>query len=377
MSIQTTKKQFKCGIIVIIAILIMLSPIMAFASPNIGDTAIWRISHEEITPTCTYVDVRVYLYRTTAAGMGFTMFTIGYDPTVLANPRRTPDRLRFDSSLLTPGQIPSYNWMVSNGATEDELIGAFPNAVVNDAYYDGTLAFLLTLYDNGNGHVHGQNIVLLTWNQLVGHPGHMGSDIFVYIRFDIASGATVNYESFVRFTDHVRFMGGEDGHSFNPLDLIDGSVTIICNAPTLTVQSPVTINDDNLTATSNVGGTATGSISLSYTAPAGVTVSEAGGVITVTGERPDIGGTTINEAFTVEVTRGTLSQNLIVNVHLTPLTADPTLTVQSPVTINDDNLTATSNVGGTATGPITLDYTAPAGVTVSEADGVITVTGER
>ncbi|MCL2409337.1 MAG: dockerin type I domain-containing protein [Oscillospiraceae bacterium] len=146
-----------------------------------ADEAIWRISHEEVSPTASHVDVRVYLHQNTPQGMGLTIFTIGYDPAVLTNPRTTL------------------------------------------SYYHGGLDFDYILHP---GHIHGQNIILLTWSNVDGP--YMGSDIFVYIRFDIASAAAAGDEGFVRFnTGTIQYMDHAAGGGSNPLSLENGSVRIV------------------------------------------------------------------------------------------------------------------------------------------------------
>ena len=160
--------------------------------------------------------------------------------------------------------------------------------------------------------------------------------------------------------------------------LFSGTFTVAPPTVTLT-PATVTINDGTLSATSAVGGTATGAITLNTSAlPAGVTAAESGGVITVTGVRPAAGQAAINGTFNVTVTREGVSEILAVAVNLTPLPAPTVTLTPAAVTINDGALTATSTVGGTATGPITLNTSAlPAGVTAAESGGVITVTGVR
>lgn len=89
--------------------------------------------------------------------------------------------------------------------------------------------------------------------------------------------------------------------------------------------NPVTINSDAGVAVA-VGGNATGAITLgtpSATPPAGITVTESGGVITVSGgQRPAFGDPAIVTSFTVPVTREGITETLVVSVNLQPL--DPT-----------------------------------------------------
>ena len=100
-------------------------------------------------------------------------------------------------------------------------------------------------------------------------------------------------------------------------------VTVVPLTLTLNPES-VTINNNNLTATSNVGGTATGNITLTHNLPAGVTiaVSSDNNTITVTGVRPAAGQPAITGTFPVTVYREGIEATLYVHVNLTPLPAD-------------------------------------------------------
>ena len=139
--------------------------------------------------------------------------------------------------------------------------------------------------------------------------------------------------------------------------------------PTLTLTpASVTINDDSLTATVTVGGTAKGAVTLDAEAlPSGVTATVEGTTITVTGVRPSTENGSIDDSYTVGVTREGVTKNLtvVVNITTTFNPSAPTVTLTpASVTINDDNLTATVTVGGTATGTVTLGTTTlPSGVT--------------
>ena len=103
----------------------------------------------------------------------------------------------------------------------------------------------------------------------------------------------------------------------------------IVEMPTLTLEpATVAINNENLTATSVVSGTATGDIELNISdLPSGVSAVEENGVITVTGIRPNARTTSIEGTFIVPVMRGDITESLLVDVHLTPqqeLTIPPT-----------------------------------------------------
>jgi hypothetical protein len=151
-------------------------------------------------------------------------------------------------------------------------------------------------------------------------------------------------------------------------------------APTVTLSpSSVSIGDSTLTATSTVGGTATGDVTLNTSnLPTGVSASVNSATITVTGIRQ---AAVINGTFTVGVTRGGITQNLSVVVSLTATEppADTVILTPSSVTINDANLTRTVQVSGTASGAVALDITGlPVyGVMAIVSDTTITVIGTR
>jgi uncharacterized repeat protein (TIGR02543 family) len=160
---------------------------------------------------------------------------------------------------------------------------------------------------------------------------------------------------------------------------INVDLTALEANPTLTLTpSEITVNNNNLEVTSAVGGTAGGLITITDNLPSNVTATVTGEYITVTGTRPAIGDSDIDDEFTVEVTRQGITETLTVNVNLTALTATPTLTLApSSITIDDNNLVEDVEIEGTATGEITLTDNLPTGVTVVESDGIITVTGTR
>ncbi|MCL2843535.1 MAG: DUF1343 domain-containing protein [Oscillospiraceae bacterium] len=160
--------------------------------------------------------------------------------------------------------------------------------------------------------------------------------------------------------------------------LVTVDLTPIDATLTLTPDA-ITIDDTNLTATVEIGGTATGAVMRGYTAPAGVTVAVVDGDIVVTGVRPAYGQAAIDTTFDVTVTRDGATATLPVTVNLTPAAPPVSTLTLTPdaVTITNERLTGITVIGGTATGAIELDYTAPAGVTVDVVDSVILVTGVR
>jgi ribosomal protein L6P/L9E len=169
---------------------------------------------------------------------------------------------------------------------------------------------------------------------------------------------------------------------------ITQNITVNVNLTTDTIvpltlsPSTVNINDSNLTAIVEVGGAATGNVTLiTIELPEGVTAAVSGTTITVTGVRPTTDVPAITGTFNVGVTRGGVTQNIAVTVNLTTTWVDPnaSLTLSpSTVDINDGNLTASVEVGGTATGDIELNTSSlPEGVTATVSGTTITVTGVR
>ncbi|MCL2575898.1 MAG: S-layer homology domain-containing protein [Defluviitaleaceae bacterium] len=166
--------------------------------------------------------------------------------------------------------------------------------------------------------------------------------------------------------------------------------------PTISVSpTSVTINDTSLTATATVGGTAMGGITFGRgSLPAAISLSTLGNTITVTATRPSSGQTDIFGNFPVTVSRGGVQTTLNIVVDLTSLPSEPptggggggggvgvaqTLTLTpNNATINDGNLSATVNAGGTVTGNITFTRgNLPAAVDLSVDGNVITITGTR
>ncbi|MCL2213219.1 MAG: hypothetical protein FWB93_05265 [Oscillospiraceae bacterium] len=243
--IKTKFGNAKRSIAMLIVVAMVLSvgatlPLIG-AAANIGDYAIWRISNEEVHYTATYVDVRLYLYQnvsptapgTAGGGMGFTIINLGYDPSVLANPRLIPSF--FDISLLNESELEQYNTLLELGfMTEAEIqnIPMFAGAWIHFQYH-GAMNFSYALwYQNypppAIGHGLGVNVINLLWEVAGGI--HMGSDIFVYFRFDIVPGAQAGDVGNVIFRqDLTQFMACSHGISTNQLHFdgnSNGSVTI-------------------------------------------------------------------------------------------------------------------------------------------------------
>ena len=149
----------------------------------------------------------------------------------------------------------------------------------------------------------------------------------------------------------------------------DNSTTL--PTPTLTLTpSDVTVNNGNLVRTAEVGGTATGTITLSDNLPTGVSAAVDGTTVTVTGVRPTAqGAAPITGRYTVSVTRQGITEELEVNVDLTT-------TWQAPPEIDTFTIAAnqTIDLGETANlASADLTYTltwvtppgAPAGAVVN------------
>jgi hypothetical protein len=177
----------------------------------------------------------------------------------------------------------------------------------------------------------------------------------------------------------VNISGWRSMNFYNVVMVNDSTYTFTTSAATVTLSNnPITVNDSNLTPTTNVGGTATGAISFANNnLPAGVSIAEAGGVITVTGVRPAANTADITGTYTVNVVRGGITETLSVIVSLTQLA--PTLSLSpATVSITDGSLTSTSTASTTATGTITFtNNNLPSGVTIAAVGDVITVTGVR
>jgi len=155
------------------------------------------------------------------------------------------------------------------------------------------------------------------------------------VTFNLAGGTRTGGGELVQTVPHggaaVAPTVTHEGYTFagwdRAFDNVTGTITVTAQwtpiPPTLSVlPSPITVNDGNLVVTSEVGGTAMGNIALDTAAlPAGVTAlaNQTTGVITVTGVRPAHGQPAITGTFTVPVTRDGITENLVINVNLTPL----------------------------------------------------------
>ena len=155
-------------------------------------------------------------------------------------------------------------------------------------------------------------------------------------------------------------------------------------APTIILDpSNVAVTDTALVHQVEVDGTATGVITLDYAIPATlngfVTVAVVNDEVVVTGVRPTTDVLPITGSFDVEVTRQGVSAIFTVTVSLTTTwTAVPTIIFTPPYArVDNNNLTSTITVGGTATGPITISGGLPVGVTAVVNGYDIMVTAVR
>ena len=91
-------------------------------------------------------------------------------------------------------------------------------------------------------------------------------------------------------------------------------------APMLALNpSTVTLGDNALIATTTVGGTAIGAITLEASnLPTGINATVSGSTITISGTRPSAGQSAINGTFSIPITRGGLTETLSVVANLTP-----------------------------------------------------------
>ena len=228
-------------------------------SGNIGEQAIWRISHEEIPPTATYVDVRVYLHQASYLGMGATLAQVWYDPTILSNPRALTDITFFDFSLLTEAQMTQFDnfvdvQMLMFGLTQEEAMAAvkalpqFAHAWVNTVNSNhGGLIFDYELHPN---HGWGANVINMLWTPSMNVPRYFGHP-FVYFRFDVAPNLTAGTVGNVEFSERVQMAGGVS------VVYEDGSVTIVQDIHELIINNvPAWLNPAGQTETQYVASTA-------------------------------------------------------------------------------------------------------------------------
>ncbi|MCL1883110.1 MAG: S-layer homology domain-containing protein [Defluviitaleaceae bacterium] len=139
-------------------------------------------------------------------------------------------------------------------------------------------------------------------------------------------------------------------------------------------QNLLTISDDTLVATTVAGGTADGDFQFERNnLPSAIELSANGDTIVVMGTRPAAVQSPISGTFVVYITRDGITEPLSIAVNLTPSSHSLTL---SPgiVTVNDNNMVATSIAGGTATGEITFNRgNLPAFVTLESSGNTIYV----
>jgi len=184
-------------------------------------SATWRLSYEAVAPTSTTMSVRVELYQNSDRGMGLTFLTLHYDSSILSNPRAIQVwRLDFDAIASNPDMQELYDWRSGQGWTHDQMANhaQFASVRYDASSYSNDFMFDYVLYP---GHLHGSDVILLRWNNARMTTPYFGSDIFVYITFDVASGAQVAETGAVRFNDGFQYMTWAVGAGSNTLILKD------------------------------------------------------------------------------------------------------------------------------------------------------------
>ena len=158
--------------------------------------------------------------------------------------------------------------------------------------------------------------------------------------------------------------------------------------PTLTLaNSTIVVADTNHTAgaTTTLGGTATGTIYYTYDTllPVTVSVNQTTGVVTVTATRPSGEGAIISGNFTIAFTREGQSATLTVQVNLSSTWVATVILNPSVVNIDNDNLSQTVTLTGSAVGNIALGYVLSGDevthITISHNNtaGTVTITATR
>jgi len=205
---------------------------------GIGQYAIWSVANVPIPPTATTVAVRVSLDQTTNLGMGFTQFALAFDSPFLSNPRiENIWRLDFAAIAANPTMQVMYNTFSGMGWTHEQMANdpIFAPVRYNASANHGTFhpeAFSPMWHFGPGGHniTTPANVFVLQWQVLSGMT-YSGSDMFVYVTFDVDTTAVNHYVgsySRVRFieTENTPFMGPAVGGGYVPIELNDGRVTI-------------------------------------------------------------------------------------------------------------------------------------------------------
>ena len=164
-------------------------------------------------------------------------------------------------------------------------------------------------------------------------------------------------------------------------------VTVNLTPPSLDITpDEINITNENLIQTVSVGGDAIGNFSLSHdrTLPAWllITPNQNTNTIEVRGTPPPHTAPANREITVITtITRQGVSETLTIVVDMEPMEPPSLEFDPDTVTLNAANITATSDIGGTAVGAITHNAVSvlPNGVVlrINETTGVITVEGTR
>ena len=147
-------------------------------------------------------------------------------------------------------------------------------------------------------------------------------------------------------------------------------------------QTEISINDGELTASFEAGGSAVGEITVDrLTLPNNLDIFISGDTISVVGNRPHLGQDPIIDTFVIVVTRESVSATIRINVNLSPSNI-PLLFAVNPtsVVINDNTQSANLIVTGSSTDEITFDTSElPDGINInlSGSPAIIRVEGTR
>jgi|GEM_PF-6871246 len=319
---------------------------------------------------------------TFVAEWSLTTWTVTFDPGVGANYILAGEELvRFVShgSLVTP---PAFGDTLPHGYTfggwvsvaTDMALDNITDNVTFEAKWE-PVTWTVTFYADG-GHFTSGDALVTTVTREVLH-GHYVSDVPMPTRelYSLVGWHWLSGPSLVSVT--AESLGViTNNTTATALWLPYG--TVILN------PSTISIDDNNLSQIVFVTGTAVGNITIDIPSPwdgfitavvsSAASSATSGVAIEVTGVRPTTKVDPITGEFAIGVTRQNAKEDLTVNVNLT---ADytPTITLDpTSVAINDNNLTPSVAVQGTAEGNVTLEaVTLPDGFTATEGGATVTV----
>jgi len=204
------------------------------ASSAESTPAIWSVSQEVISPTATYVDVRVRLEQVPTGGIhgnGISTADVGfhYDPTFLSNPRLAPATFNFYA--LHPIVQTVFNSMLPRVESGEMTLLELQNLAGFNAGWipasnTGGHAFSLVHYYDGvipgpgapPAHDIGSNTVHMLWR--LSPQSNPTAHVYVTFRFDVAPGAPAGSVAVLTSAYDPMHSGGITGI------LEPGSVTI-------------------------------------------------------------------------------------------------------------------------------------------------------